>query len=70
MARGTAASDAEDLPDARPAQLLLQELVQRDGAFQRPVFATTVSLVRLRTRLSFSLPCPLSVGGKMPRFVR
>ena len=45
LARSPTAGDAEGLLHPRPTQLPFEEPVQRDGAFQRPVFATAVALV-------------------------
>lgn len=69
IARGPTASDTERLLDAGPPELL-EELVQRDRAFQRALFAATMSFIPGGMDLAFRLPFTPAVGGKMPRFLR
>lgn len=61
------AGDAEDLLHTRPAELLLEEMIQRGGGLDGAMFATAVAFVPLLMKLSFGPPLPLLVGGKRPR---
>ncbi len=63
VARDADAGDPEDLSHARPAELLLEEGVQRGRGFDGPVLAATVACIRLGVPPSFRLTLPLLVGG-------
>lgn len=69
IARGPTASDPEHLLNAGPPELL-EELIQRDRAFQRALFAATMAFIPGGMDLAFRLPLTLAVGGKRPRFPR
>ena len=62
--------DAKDLPDAGPAERVLQVGVQRRGAGERPFLAATVPLGMSGCRVAFGGTFTLDVGGKTPRLVR
>jgi hypothetical protein len=64
------AGDAKDLPDAGPAERVLQVGVQCRGAGERPFLAATVPLGIGGRRVVFEGTFTLDVGGKRPRFLR
>lgn len=64
------AGDAKDLPDAGPAERVLQVGVQRRGAGERPFLAATMPLGVGGCRVAFGTAFTLDVGGKTPRLVR
>lgn len=64
------AGDAEDLPDAGPAQLLLQLGIQFRGGLDGPVFTPAVALVPLLMKPPLTPPLPALAGGKRPHLER
>lgn len=64
------AGDAKDLPDAGPAERVLQVGVQCRGAGERPFLAATVPLGMSGRRVAFGGTFTLGVGGKTPRSLR
>jgi hypothetical protein len=64
------AGDAKDLPDAGPAERVLQVGVQCRGAGERPLLAATVPLGMCDRGVVFGTAFTLGVGGERPRLVR
>jgi hypothetical protein len=64
------AGDAKDLPDAGPAERVLQVGVQRRGAGECPFLAAAVPLGVSGCRVAFGGTFTLDVGGKRPRCLR
>jgi hypothetical protein len=64
------AGEAIDLPDAGPAERVLQVGIQRRGAGERPFLAATMPLGAGGRRVAFGGTFTLNVGGKRPRSLR